>query len=63
MWVTYLEIPCDQGAMVSEPHPLMWQLSALHRFRTDVDVAVVVVVLELANLIAHFTTAWAGIAT
>lgn len=49
--------------MVSEPHPLMWQLSALHRFRTDVDVAVVVVVLELANLIAHFTTAWAGIAT
>jgi membrane protease YdiL (CAAX protease family) len=44
-------------------HPLVSQLSALHHFRTYVDVAVVVVVLALTNLIAHFTTPWAGIAT
>ncbi|ORV18566.1 CPBP family intramembrane glutamic endopeptidase [Mycobacterium celatum] len=39
------------------------QLSALHRFRVYVDVAVVVVVLALTNLVAHFTTPWAGVAT
>jgi membrane protease YdiL (CAAX protease family) len=39
------------------------QLSALQRFRIYVDVGVVVVVLALTNLIAHFTTSWAGIAT
>jgi membrane protease YdiL (CAAX protease family) len=44
-------------------HPLLSQLSALHRFRIYVDVGVVVVVLALTNLIAHFTTPWAGIAT
>ena len=47
----------------SEVHPLVSQLSALHRFRTQLDVAVVVAVLVLTNLVAHFTTAWAGIAT
>ena len=41
----------------------MSQLSALHRFRIYVDIAVVVVVLVLTNLIAHFTTPWASIAT
>jgi membrane protease YdiL (CAAX protease family) len=35
----------------------------LDRFRIYVDIAVVVAVLVLANLIAHFTTAWASIAT
>ena len=35
----------------------------LHRFRIHVDIAVVVVVLVLTNLIAHFTTPWASIAT
>ncbi|MBY0443001.1 MAG: CPBP family intramembrane metalloprotease [Mycobacteriaceae bacterium] len=44
-----------------DTHPLAWQLSALQRFRIYVDVAVVVVVLLLANLLAHFTTAWASI--
>lgn len=44
-------------------HPLVSQLSALHRFRAFVDVAVVVVVLALANLVAHFTTPWAAVAT
>src|SRR5574337_157279 len=44
-------------------HPLVSQLSALNHFSTYVDVAVVVVVLTLTNLIAHFTTPWAGICT
>ncbi|MDT5137945.1 MAG: protease family protein [Mycobacterium sp.] len=35
----------------------------LDRFRIYVDIAVVVAVLVLANLVAHFTTAWASIAT
>ncbi|HWF71454.1 MAG TPA: CPBP family intramembrane glutamic endopeptidase [Mycobacterium sp.] len=47
----------------AEPHPLLSQLSALHQFRIYVDVALVVVVLALTNLIAHFTTPAAGIAT
>jgi uncharacterized protein len=47
----------------AEPHPLLSQLSALHQFRIYVDIALVVVVLALANLIAHFTTAWAGMVT
>jgi hypothetical protein len=39
------------------------QLSALHQFRIYVDVALVVVVLVLTNLVAHFTTPWASVAT
>ncbi len=31
----------------------------MHRFRIYVDIAVVVLVLVLTNLIAHFTTPWA----
>jgi membrane protease YdiL (CAAX protease family) len=46
-----------------DTHPLVSQLSALQRFRIHVDIAVVVVVLVLTNLIAHFTTPWASIAT
>ncbi len=46
-----------------QPHPLVSQLSALHQFRIQVDVAVVVMVLVLTNLVAHFTTPWANIAT
>ncbi|EUA35570.1 caax amino protease family protein [Mycobacterium xenopi 3993] len=49
--------------VVSQPHPVVVQLSTLHRFRAYVDVAVVVVVLALTNLIAHFTTSWASVAT
>ena len=50
-------------ALVSpEPHPVVGQLAALHHFRTYVDVAVVVVVLALTNLLAHFTTPWANVA-
>lgn len=50
-------------AGIVDVHPLVCELSALHRFRIHLDLAVVVVVLILTNLIAHFTTAWAGIAT
>jgi hypothetical protein len=50
-------------SVAAEPHPLLAQLSALHQFRIQVDVAVVVVVLTLTNLIAHFTTPWASIVT
>jgi uncharacterized protein len=53
----------DQVSVVAPPHPLVTQLAALHRFAIYVDIAVVVVVLALSNLIAHFTTPWAGIAT
>ncbi len=49
--------------VAAHTHPLVSQLSALHRFRIQVDIAVVVVVLALTNLIAHFTTPWASVAT
>lgn len=44
-------------------HPLVSELSALHRLRIHFDIAVVVAVLVLANLIAHFTTPWAAVGT
>jgi membrane protease YdiL (CAAX protease family) len=53
----------DQALAAPPPHPLVAQLSALHHFRTYVDIGVVVVVLAITNLIAHFTTPWASIAT
>ena len=46
-----------------DTHPVVSQLAALHRFRIRLDIAVVIVVLVLSNLIAHFTTPWASIAT
>jgi uncharacterized protein len=49
--------------VAADTHPVVSQLSALQRFRIQVDVAVVVVVLLLTNLVAHFTTPWASIAT
>jgi len=51
------------ATVAAETHPVVSQLSALHQFRIYVDVALVVVVLACANLIAHFTTPWAGVAT
>lgn len=53
----------DLAAVAPTTHPVVAQLSALHRFRTHVDIAVVVVVLAISNLIAHFTTPWASVAT
>jgi membrane protease YdiL (CAAX protease family) len=51
----------DASAVDAPPHPLIGQLSALHHFRVYVDIGVVVVVLALTNLIAHFTTPWANV--
>jgi len=53
----------DISAVEAPPHPLIGQLSALHHFRIYVDIGVVIVVLALTNLIAHFTTPWANVAT
>src|ERR1700761_2422328 len=53
----------DVAAVDPHPHPLVGQLAALQDFRTYIDIAVVVVVLAITNLIAHFTTPWASIAT
>ncbi|MBV8965772.1 MAG: CPBP family intramembrane metalloprotease, partial [Mycobacteriaceae bacterium] len=38
-------------------------LAALHHFRVYADIAVVVVVLAVTNVVAHFTTPWASVAT
>lgn len=53
----------EYSAAVAHPHPVLTHLAALHHFRVYVDVGVVVVVLAITNLIAHFTTPWASIAT
>src|SRR6201999_551105 len=53
----------SEQAVAPHPHPVVGQLAALHHFRTYVDIGVVVVVLALTNLIAHFSTPWASIAT
>src|ERR1700755_1677121 len=51
------------ATVAADTHPAVAQLSALHQFRIYVDVALVVVVLGLTNLVAHFTTPWASVAT
>ncbi len=51
-----------EASATAETHPAVSQLSALHRLRVRLDVAVVVAALVLTNLIAHFTTPWASIA-
>lgn len=51
------------SAVAAPPHPSIGHLSALHHYRIYVDIGVVVVVLALTNLIAHFTTPWANIVT
>jgi membrane protease YdiL (CAAX protease family) len=62
-------MPAGAGTLSSvsdqavSPHPAVAQLSALHHFRTYIDIAVVVVMLAITNLVAHFTTPWASIAT
>jgi membrane protease YdiL (CAAX protease family) len=53
----------SEQALSAHPHPVVGQLAALHHFRIYLDIGVVVVVLATTNLIAHFTTPWAGIAT
>ncbi len=53
----------DHAVATAHHHPAVVQLAALHHLRIYVDIGVVVVVLALTNLIAHFTTSWASIAT
>src|SRR5271168_4500730 len=53
----------DATAAADIHNPVVSQLSALHRLRIHLDLGVVVVVLVLTNLIAHFTTPLASIAT
>lgn len=50
-------------APADQPHPAVTQLAALHHLRVYVDIGVVVVMLVITNLIAHFTTTWASVAT
>ena len=53
----------ELSAVAPHPHhaPLA-QLAALHHFRVYVDIGIVVVVLAMTNLVAHFTTPWANVA-
>lgn len=51
----------DLAAAEAPPHPLLGQLSALRHFRVYVDIGVVVAILVLTNLLAHFTTPWANV--
>lgn len=51
------------ATLAGPPHPALAHLAALHHFRAYVDIGVVVVVLAITNLIAHFTTPWASVAT
>ena len=51
----------DAAGTADIHHPVIAQLSALHRVRIHLDIAVVIVVLVLTNLVAHFTTPWASI--
>jgi uncharacterized protein len=53
----------DLSAPTAPLHPALAQLAALRHLHVYVDIAVVVAMLALANLIAHFTTPWANIAT
>lgn len=52
----------ELSGAAAHPHPAVSQLAALHHFRAYVDIGVVVVVLAITNLIAHFTTPWANFA-
>ena len=42
--------------------PAIPTLSALHRLRVHLDLGLVVLVLVVTNLVAHFTTPWASVA-
>jgi membrane protease YdiL (CAAX protease family) len=52
----------SEVAAAPGPHPAVAQLAALHHFRIYADIAIVVVILALTNLLAHFTTPWANVA-
>lgn len=51
----------DARAVAAPPPPFVGPVSAVRHVRVYFDVAVVVGVLVLTNLLAHFTTAWANV--
>jgi uncharacterized protein len=55
----------DMSTVIAPPvpaeHPAVGLLTTLHHFRIHADIGVVVVVLALTNLLAHFTTPWANV--
>lgn len=51
----------ESSAAIAQPHPAVTQLAALHHLRVYVDIGVVVVVLAITNVVAHFTAAWASV--
>jgi hypothetical protein len=51
----------DYGAISTQPHPAVAQLAALHHLRIHVDIGIVVVALAITNVVAHFSSAWAGV--
>ena len=51
------------GVAPARPHPASALLTSLQRARVYIDVAVIVVVLALTNLVAHFTTPRANVVT
>jgi len=57
----------ELSAAAAHPYPVPAAAAVLSptppRFRVYVDIAVVVAVLVVTNLIAHFTTTWASVAT
>jgi len=52
-----------QSLTATHSSPALSQLTALHHYRIYVDIGVVVVVLAISNVIAHFTTPLANVAT
>ena len=52
----------SEQVLPPHPHPVVGQLAALHHFRTYVDIGVVVVVLALTNVIAHFWPSYSAVA-
>ena len=52
----------EQSAVAAQPHFALTQLAALHHFRIYADIGIVVIVLAMTNLLAHFTTPWANVA-
>ena len=53
----------DHSAAAAQPHPALAQMAALRHFHVYIDIGVVVVMLAITNLIAHFTTPWANVGT
>ena len=51
----------EYSATAALPHPASAQLAALHHLRVHVDIGMVVVLLAITNVLAHFSSPWVGI--